>query len=111
MAAKTLIVSKVGVKTPGYTRVYIGRGTLFGNPFKICASADREKVIEFHRRWLNEQRIKRTPHWLAVEGLAKAVDGGDKLALICHCAPLDCHGNTLVKAIEWLLANKEPVVA
>lgn len=111
MTAKTLIVSKVGVKTPGYTRVYIGRGTLFGNPFKICASADREKVIAFHRHWLNEQRVKRTPEWLAVESLADAVAAGDKLALICHCAPLDCHGNTLVKAIEWILANKKPVAA
>lgn len=106
IATKTLIVSKIGVKTPGYTRVYIGRGTLFGNPFKICASADREKVIELHRDWLNKQRLKRTPHWLAVEGLAKAVQAGDKLALICHCAPLACHGDTLVRAIEWLVAHK-----
>ena len=111
MAVKTLIVSKVGVKTPGYIRVYIGRGTLFGNPFPISASADREKVIALHHAWLNKQRIQRTPHWLAVEGLAKAVAKGDKLALICHCAPLACHGDTLVKAIEWLVANKEPVVA
>lgn len=111
MVTKTLIVSKVGVKTPGYTRVYIGRGTLFGNPFKICASTDREKVIAMHRAWLNEQRIKRTPSWLAVESLAKAVANGDKLALICHCAPLACHGDTLVKAIKWLLASKEQTVA
>jgi len=50
MTVKKLIVSKVGVKTPGYTRIYIGRGSLFGNPFPISASTDlaHDRV---HRRW------------------------------------------------------------
>lgn len=108
MTAKTLIVSRVGVKTPGYTRVYIGRGTLFGNPFKVCASADIGKVIQYHRVWLNKQRIARSAEWLAIESLAEAVALGEKIALICHCTPLDCHGDTLVRAIEWILANKKP---
>jgi len=36
--------------------IYIGRGSKWGNPFRIGVDGDRATVIAKHARWLRDQR-------------------------------------------------------
>lgn len=66
-----------------YYDVFIGRPSIFGNPFKIGVHGTREEVIEKFREYL-----KKTPHLVE---LAKDVLKGKVLG--CWCKPAPCHGD------------------
>lgn len=77
--------------------VYIGRGSKWGNPFRIGPDGDRATVIEKYARWL------RTQHHLL-----RSLDELRGRDLICFCAPLPCHGDLLL----WLAnASREERIA
>ena len=65
--------------------VYIGRGSKWGNPFRIGVDGDRAAVIAKHARWLAEQ-----------PRLVRALDELRERDLVCFCAPLACHGDLLL---------------
>lgn len=67
---------------------YIGRGSPFGNPFKIDKDRDRDQVINKHRDYFFK-RIESDPDF------RKAVMGLQGKTLGCYCAPLPCHGKTI----------------
>ncbi len=79
--------------------VYIGRGSLFGNPFPITDTVDRARAIAAYRIWLWKQikagRITKE-QLLALDGKR----------LGCFCAPKACHGDVLIKAIQWAKENR-----
>lgn len=64
--------------------VYIGRGSKWGNPFRIGPDGDRSTVIAKHERWLADQHQ-----------LLRALDELRGRDLVCFCAPLACHGDLL----------------
>jgi len=64
------------------TAVYIGRGSPWGNPFKIGRDGDRDKVCDRF-----EQEILPT---LDVSMLR----GKD---LVCFCKPARCHGDAILR--------------
>ncbi len=64
--------------------VYIGRGSKWGNPFRIGPDGDRAAFIAKHERWLADQR-----------NLLRALDELRGRDLVCFCAPLPCHGDLL----------------
>jgi hypothetical protein len=69
--------------------IYIGRGTIWGNPFEIPRDGNREEVIEMYREWLAGQ-------WDLIERL-------DELrgkVLGCSCKPKACHGDILVELVD-----------
>jgi hypothetical protein len=68
---------------------YIGRGSKWGNPFRIGVDGDRAAVIAKHARWLPDQHH-----------LPRALDELRGEDLLCFCAPKPCHGDLLP-----LLAN------
>ena len=72
--------------------VYIGRPSIWGNPFVIGKDGSRDDVIAKYERWL-------LGNGKLVDQLA-ALAGKD---LVCWCAPARCHGDVLVR-----LANKPP---
>ena len=73
--------------------VYIGRGSKWGNPFKITAKNDRDTVCELYKaRLLNQIADKE----ITIKELA-ALHGKD---LVCFCAPRRCHGHTLEQFAE-----------
>lgn len=82
--------------------VYIGRGnsklglphSKFANPFKMDFEDQRTTVVANYRTWLWEE-IKRGK--ITLEDLFE-LDGRD---LVCYCAPKSCHGDILLKAIQW----------
>ena len=63
---------------------YIGRGSVWGNPFVIGRDASRDEVCDKYDAWLDTQPgpIARLPD----------LRGRD---LVCFCAPRRCHGDTL----------------
>lgn len=71
--------------------VYVGIPTVFGNPFTMHSEADRELVVKKHRDWL-----------LSGQGRAPALVAKVKRDLkgknlVCWCAPLLCHADTLLE--------------
>ena len=66
--------------------VYIGRGSKWGNPFRIGPDGDRAAVIAKYERWLAQQ-----PH------RCRARDDGRGRDLVCFCAPRPCHGDLLLR--------------
>lgn len=64
--------------------VYIGRGSLWGNPLPIDANNDRESVIRQYEDYLLSR-----PDLLA---RVKSLHGKK---LMCFCAPAPCHGDVL----------------
>ena len=66
---------------------YIGRGSIFGNPYKIGVSGTRQDVVGNYEKYARNnptllEKIKTLPK--------EAVLG-------CYCAPLECHGNIIIK--------------
>lgn len=70
--------------------VYIGRPSVFGNPYHIPGDGTREQVIEMFREYLMSE-----PSLLA---LAKEHLAGKDL--VCWCAPLACHGDVLLEVVN-----------
>lgn len=86
-------------QSPG---LYIGRGSFFGNPFKIGGHGDREQVIGLYRQ--NEMpRIEQSPHFAE---LKTRHEMGEHIALRCHCAPLHCHGDVIAEKIREVTDTK-----
>lgn len=89
----------VNLRTDHYD-VYIGRGSKWGNPFKIGQDGDRDQVIRQYRRWLWENKPL----------LAQLTELEGK-TLGCYCKPKACHGDVLIRAIEAMNqgAFREPL--
>lgn len=66
--------------------IYIGRGSKWGNPFKIGIDGTRKEVIVKYKKYLlnNEELMKSLPE------LKNKVLG-------CFCKPNACHGDILVE--------------
>jgi hypothetical protein len=74
--------------------VYIGRGSMWGNPFVMGKHGDRDSVVEQHAKYLHNQ--VRTGE-VTLQQLAQLY----KKDLVCFCAPHKCHGDTLERAANW----------
>lgn len=72
--------------------VYIGRPSIWGNPFKIGRHGTREEVIDRYREWVQGQ----TQLMNQIPYLRGKVLG-------CWCKPAACHGDVLVE-----LAQQQP---
>jgi len=66
--------------------IYIGRGSKWGNPFRIVHDGDRATVIARYERWLADQ-----------QHLLRALDELRGRDLVCFCAPRACHGDFLLR--------------
>ena len=66
---------------------YIGRGSIFGNPFKIGKDGNREEVIKDFERWVRlYDKLKKDIYNLPKEAI-----------LGCFCKPKTCHGDIIIK--------------
>lgn len=78
----------VNIKNDEYD-VYIGRGSKWGNPFKIGIDGDRNKVIKKYHIWIIKQ-----------PELMSSLHELDGKILGCYCRPKVCHGDVLIYLIE-----------
>jgi hypothetical protein len=69
--------------------VYIGRGSIWGNPYIIGVHGTRDEVLVKY-----EARIRNSPRHL--NKLSELIGKN----LVCYCAPLPCHGDVLLKLLE-----------
>ncbi len=77
--------------------VYIGRGSAWGNPFRIGPDGDRAQVVAAHEAWLagRHDLLRRI-------GELRGKD------LVCFCAPAACHGDLLLRLAN---GSREDLVA
>jgi hypothetical protein len=66
--------------------VYIGRGSKWGNPFRIGPEENRADVIAQHELWLANQH-----------DLLRTLDELRGRDLVCFCAPLPRQGDLLIR--------------
>jgi hypothetical protein len=70
---------------------YIGRGSQWGNPFKIGKDGNREQVIEMYEKWIVDQ-----------DYLMEDIPELKGKILGCHCKPDPCHGDVLVRLADGI---------
>lgn len=73
--------------------IYIGRGSPFGNPFKISVNGDRETVIRKYRGYFYDKMLYDNDFKDKVHSLKGKILG-------CYCKPLTCHGDVIVEYLE-----------
>jgi len=69
--------------------IYIGRGSKWGNPYRIGIDGNREDVIKMYENYL-----------LGYTDLMNSLEDLKDKILGCYCAPLACHGDILKKYVE-----------
>lgn len=75
--------------------IYIGRGSIFGNPFVINNHSNRQEVINKYKIYLKENIL-----------LQNAIKKLDKDSiLVCFCKPKDCHGDIIKEYYESIKLN------
>lgn len=97
----TEVVNKYKVNMDDPDIIYIGRGSIWGNPYSHKEGtkaqhkvASRDQAVDAYRRYL----------WGAIKNgvvtkeMLKELDGK---RLACYCSPKRCHGDVLIAAIEW----------
>jgi Domain of unknown function (DUF4326) len=89
------VVNQKNRPASNVSTVYIGRPSMFGNPYRIGVDGTREEVIQKYDIWAREMIDMDDEFKAAV----KALKG--KL-LVCWCRPLACHGDALVRLAEEL---------
>lgn len=85
-------------KAPAGSFIYVGRPTVFGNPFPLTDPRDpvaRAASIAAYRRYFAE-RVR------ADARFARAVLALRGWDLGCWCAPRDCHAQVI---LDWLAAH------
>lgn len=78
--------------------VYIGRGSIWGNPFVMSNESQRAEVIAKYKKHL----------WNQIQ--SGEITKQDLIALNgkrlgCFCAPKPCHGDVIKDAVNWALSN------
>jgi hypothetical protein len=67
--------------------VYIGRPSIFGNPFIIGTDGTRREVLKLFREYAKNN-----------EELLEALDALPPDSVLgCYCKPLPCHGDILIE--------------
>jgi hypothetical protein len=69
--------------------VYVGRPTMWGNPFSIGEDGTRQEVVAKYRDWLLNGAGQTIAHRARRE-----LRGKD---LVCWCAPKPCHAYVLLE--------------
>lgn len=67
--------------------VYVGRGSPFGNPYRIGKDGNRAQVIIKFKDW-----VKTQPKLVTL--IKQKLRGRD---LVCYCAPNLCHAEVLME--------------
>lgn len=102
MAGKVRIgrATERGLKGREETEVYVGRPSIFGNPFRGEQYGKEEAVARYEELLQAELKVGASPLARAVEGLRARLRGGESLLLMCWCEDSPCHAEVLAAALE-----------
>ena len=73
--------------------VYIGRGSIWGNIYKIGVDGNRNEVIRKYRIYMRDKLMGN-------EDMIDKLLSLDGKCLVCYCKPLACHGDVLEEFIK-----------
>lgn len=76
--------------------VYIGRGTVWGNPYPIGRAGDREEVLRMYQYDFDRRFLR----FFESESSNIAEIRGKILG--CHCKPAACHGDIIANYVNSL---------
>ena len=80
--------------------VYIGRGSIWGNPFTV-EQFGRDGCIEKYEQYIRDKLRLNPELWQELQKLEGKVLG-------CFCKPKRCHGDILVKILEEIKTVPHP---
>jgi Domain of unknown function (DUF4326) len=80
------VLNKKQLKGSVPNSTYIGRSSMWGNPFVIGKGGTRADVVEKYECWLRRQ-----PRLMTQLNRLRGRH------LVCWCAPLRCHGDVLLR--------------
>ena len=86
----TVVVNKRGHKATK-NDVYIGRPSIWGNPFRIGPDGDRSAVIRKYSEWIAQ------PEQTHLRRDLPLLKGK---TLVCFCKPAACHGDVLASLAD-----------
>ena len=101
------IVNKKHFKREGEDVVYIGRPSIYGNPFvvDVLHGMSREQSIRMNKGYFNRRLLTDQEFQLAVMRILHKARVHD-VYLVCWCAPLDCHGRVIKEYIDSIMENE-----
>jgi hypothetical protein len=77
-------------KYKGKDGIYVGRPTIFGNPFVIGKDGTRAEVMEKYREYV-----------LSRPDILKLIPMLKNRVILCHCRPaFQCHGDVLAELAD-----------
>ena len=88
VAVEPKVLNKKRLRCSVANSVYIGRPSIWGNPFAIGKDGSRDEVIAQYEAWLVRQ-----PDLMARLGELQGKH------LVCWCAPARCHGDVLKRLV------------
>ena len=99
----------------GVNKLYIGRAnnklnlkcSVLANPYILDKDGTREEVIEKYRLWLNKQVNERNKIYDYLVNLAQIHKSPDEFELVCDCSPKPCHGDIIIRALNWIIKQQE----
>lgn len=91
----SLVINQKNKPTNNVASVYIGRPSMFGNPYRIGVDGTREQVIQKYDIWARGMIVLDEEFRTAVKKLRGKL-------LVCWCRPLACHGDALVRLSDEL---------
>lgn len=124
-----IVVNKYKHK-PTLNDVYIGRGSILGNPYSHLKSSkakifveSRDKAIECYKNYLykiinNEKKsdemlllglIFRDKYLSELQKIKELAEKQD-VYLICFCAPQSCHGDIIKKIVESYIEEQKDFI-
>jgi hypothetical protein len=86
--------------------VYIGRGSVWGNPFSHKKGTKADIIVESVADAIIRYRIylwKQIRLGIITIEMLKDLDGK---RLACYCSPNPCHGNVIKRAVQWAKEQK-----
>ena len=83
---------------------YIGRPSLFGNPYSVTVYG-RQEAIRLYRRWLWDRILEQGEVYAELKRLAEMAKQGE-VTLICWRPPEPCHGDMVRRSVEWLNSDE-----
>jgi len=101
------VVNKRYFKREGEDVVYIGRPSVYGNPFPVdpFRGMTREHVIKLYKGYFNRMLLTEQEFQLAIVRILHKARLRD-IYLVCWCAPLDCHGRIIKEFIDEILESE-----
>ena len=86
--------------------VYVGRPSVFGNPFRLQDGYSREESLRLYREYLREKLAEGGKLAEAVDRLVETARRRGRLSLVCWCAPKPCHAEAIAEEVARRLEGE-----